>query len=270
MKFDMHTHTTCSDGLLSPRELVDLGVESGLDGLAITDHDEVAGIDEAINQSKIYSNFFIIPGIEFGCNKNDEEVHILGYFIDYKNKDLLDVLKKLHESRYTRADGIIKKLRKLEINITIEDVLKHTDESNIGRPHIGRAIVEKGYVENLEQAFDMYLDRGKPAYVERYQLDIEETILLIHNLGGISVLAHPGLIKDRTIIDYCINKGIMGIEAYYSKHNKFEEEEFLEIGNKNNLIITGGSDFHGDRGVLGVPSVNLDKVPVIKRRLLDV
>ncbi|TJX16239.1 PHP domain-containing protein [Tissierella creatinini] len=267
MKFDMHTHTIFSDGLLSPRELVDLGVNIGLNGIAITDHDEVGGIDEAINRSKFYSDFYIIPGIEFGCNMNDEEVHILGYFIDYNNIELMNILKKLHESRFTRAGKILERLRDLDIIISIEDVLKHTDKRNIGRPHIGRAMIEKGYVVELEQAFELYLDRGKPAYVERYQLEIGETIYLITKLSGISVLAHPGLLKDRSIIEYCIEKGIMGIEAYHSKHNKVDEEVFVQIGRENNLIITSGSDYHGDRDILGEPYVDLDKIPEMRRRL---
>lgn len=270
MIFDMHTHTTYSDGLISPRNLVNLGVESGLSGIAITDHDEVAGIKEAIDQSRKYPNFYLIPGIEFGCNMNNEEVHILGYFIEYENQELLGILKKLHESRFTRAHRILERLRRLNIDISMEDVLKHSNEENLGRPHIGRAMIDKGYVVNLEQAFDKYLDRGKPAYVERYQLGIKATLDLISRLNGISVLAHPGLLKDRGIVDYCIENGLMGIEGYHYKHNSSDREEFLKIAKTHNLIITGGSDFHGDRGILGNPSVNIDYIPEIKRRLLDV
>lgn len=270
MIFDMHTHTTYSDGLTSPRDLVDLGVESGLNGIAITDHDEVAGIKEAINQSRKYPNFYVIPGIEFGCNMNNEEVHILGYFIEYENEELLSILKKLHESRFTRTHKILEKLKGLNIDISIDDVLKHSKEENLGRPHIGRAMIDKGYVADLEEAFDKYLNRGKPAYVDRYQLAIKETIDLISRLNGVSVLAHPGLLKDRSIIDYCIDKGIMGIEVYHYKHSLLEEEEFLRLAKTHNLIITGGSDFHGDRGVLGNPNIDIDHMPEIKRRLLDV
>ena len=270
MIFDMHTHTTYSDGLTSPKELVDLGVESGLNGIALTDHDEVAGIKEAIDHSRKYPNFYLIPGIEFGCNINNEEVHILGYFIDYEDEELLGILKKLHKSRYTRAHNILEKLKSLNIDISIEDVLKHSDQENLGRPHIGRAMIDKGYVANLDQAFDKYLDRGKPAYVERYQLAINETIDLIYRLGGLSVLAHPSLLKDRGIIDYCIENGIMGIEAYHYKHTSSDQEIFVEIAKKNNLIITAGSDFHGDRGKLGHPSIDIDFIPEIKGRLLDV
>lgn len=270
MKFDMHTHTIYSDGLMSPKDLVDLGIKVGLNGLAITDHDEVEGIHEAIGRSKNYKDFYVIPGIEFGCNMNDEEVHILGYFIDYKDKDLLSLLKKLHESRFTRALRILEKLKGLDMGISMEDVLKHTDERNIGRPHIGRAMIEKNYVMDLEEAFDKYLNRGKLAYVERYQLEIDETISLISKIKGIPILAHPGLLEDRAIIDYCINKGIKGIEAYHSKHNDIDEKEFVKLAKANNLIITGGSDFHGDRGVLGDPYIDIDTIPEMKRRLLDV
>jgi hypothetical protein len=272
MKFDLHIHTNFSDGILMPHEVVDLAKHNNLDGIAITDHDTIFGIDEAINRGKSYDDFYIIPGIEFGSIYNGEDVHILGYFIDYKNEELIETIDKLVNSRINRAKKIIEKLNELGVRITLEDVKEHTNKKNIGRPHIARAMIDKNYVETISEAFDKYLDRGKPAYVERLYLSIDETIKLIRTINGISVLAHPGLLKDREIIDYCVVWGIDGIECIHPKHSKEEIEQFTKIANKNDLIITGGSDFHGDADRTGIGKffVDLNDVPEMRRRLKNV
>ncbi len=267
MKFDLHVHTTYSDGIFNPMEVVDLAVTKGLDGIAITDHDTIRGVEIAINKSKEYNNFYIIPGIEFGCVCNNEEVHILGYFMDLDNIDLVYITNKLQSSRTDRAKSIINRLKELDIIIDYDDVKKLASNNNIGRPHIARTMIEKGYVKDIKEAFDRYLDRGKPAYVDRYHLTIKNTIELIHKSNGISVLAHPGLLKDKTIVDYCIDNGIDGIECYHSNHTNEDEKYFRQLAKEANLIITGGSDFHGDRGVLGDISVNLDNIPRMKERI---
>lgn len=247
MKFDLHVHTNHSDGRLSPSKMVDLAVEKGLDGIAITDHDTTTGINEAIVQSNIYSGFHVIPGIEFSSQYKDESVHILGYFIDYKNDSINDITKTLKINRIQRTKKIINKLNNLNLNISLEDVKVFADEDFIGRPHIARALINKGYVYTIQEAFDRYLKRGKPAYVSREGLSIEESIDLIKSNKGIAVLAHPGLLKDRNIIiDYCISLGIDGIECIHSKHSKADVEVFFNIVKNNNLIATGGSDCHGD------------------------
>lgn len=269
IKLDLHVHSSCSDGLLSPEELVDFAVNHGLDGISVTDHDSVSGISEAICQGSKYSNFYVIPGIEFGCIYENEDVHILGYLIDYKNTLLNDVIRKLRFSRQDRATMIIKKLEDLDIYITIDDVKKHSKDDNIGRPHIARALIEKSYVNSIEEGFEKYLDRGKPAYIERFQLSIVETIDLIHSIGGISVLAHPVLLKNKHIIDYCIEQGIQGLECIHSKHSAEDEKIYKEIASQNNLIVTGGSDFHGDKPLLGKYYISLEDIPVMKARILN-
>lgn len=268
VKLDLHVHTSCSDGLLSPEDLVDLAINRSLDGIAITDHDSVSGIGGAIYQASKYINFYVIPGIEFGCIYDDEEVHILGYLIDYKSKILRDVIGKLKSSRIDRTKKIIEKLENLNIYISIDDVKKHATKDNLGRPHIARAMIEKSYVNSIDEAFEKYLDRGKPAYVDRYQLTIDETIDLIHSIGGISVLAHPVLLKNKYIIDYCISKGIQGIECIHSKHSSEDEKFYRSLATKNNLIITGGSDFHGDKPLLGKYYISLQDIPIMKERVL--
>lgn len=267
MIFDLHVHTNHSDGLFSPEKVVDLAITQGLNGIAITDHDTIAGIEAAINYSKNYDNFKIIPGIEFSCVFNNEEVHILGYFIDYNDSNLIKITNKIRRSRLTRGIKMVNKLNQIGLDISIEEVMKLSGETYIGRPHIARVLVKKGYVVDISEAFDKYLNRGKPAYVERYKITIDETISLIKSTGGISILAHPGILKDKSIIEYCILLGIDGLECIHSKHNKDDTEYLISKTKENNLIITGGSDFHGDQPLLGKYYVKIDDIPLFKERI---
>lgn len=166
---------------------------------------------------------------------------------------------------------MVYKLNKLGLELSIEEVKKFSGEKYIGRPHIARALIKKGYVTDISEAFTKYLDRGKPAYVERYKITINETISLIKSLGGIAILAHPGILKNKTIINYCISLGIDGLECIHSKHSKDDTDYLVDISKTNNLIITGGSDFHGDlingELTLGKYFVNIDTIPEFKERI---
>lgn len=245
MKYlDMHTHTTASDGILSPRELVNYAIEKGLSGLAITDHDTVGGLEEAINYANRYEEFLIIPGIELSTELFDEEVHILGYNIDYKAIELLNILKKIQNQRLNRGKRIIKKLQSLGISISYEELLNTFQEGVVGRPHIARIMVNKGYVKTVEEAFDKYLNKGCPAYVARYKLKPYEAIDLIRKVKGLAVLAHPGLIKRKGIINDIISYGIDGIEVYHPEHDEGVSKELLSMAQAQGMIITAGSDFH--------------------------
>lgn len=267
MKFDMHTHTLYSDGLYTPESLIDLAIEKNLSGIAITDHDTLDGLDEGIIYASRKDNFVLIPGIELGCRYNNKEVHILGYFIDYKNKYLKDITIKLKESRVLRGEKMVKRLSELGLEIDIDNVRKFAKDDYIGRPHVARALIEKNYVEDIDEAFEKYLKIGAAAYVERFQLSISESIDLIHRSNGISVLAHPGLIDDWDIIDYVISLGIDGIECYHSKHSEDVTQDLLKITRKNNLIITGGSDFHGDTNLLGDYYIDFNENLELRRRI---
>ena len=271
MRFDLHVHTNHSDGILSPCEMVDLAAQLKLNGIAITDHDTVSGIEDAIVRSLRYNNFKVIPGIEFSCIYNEEEAHILGYFIDYKNPDIINITNKLKEARLGRGVEIVKKINSLGMNLTVEEVKDFSGEDYIGRPHIARALIKKGYLSNVQEGFDKYLNKGKPAYIERYKMTIKDTISLIKNSGGISILAHPGLLKDRNVIEHSIAMGIDGIECIHTKHTKNEMKLFSEIASSNNLIATGGSDCHGDivRGslLLGSYFVDINNIPQMKERI---
>lgn len=263
MKFDLHTHTDNSDGTYSPIELIDLAIKKGLSGIAITDHDNTDGVDIAIKYAEQLKDFKIIPGIEFGCVYEGKEVHILGYFIDYNDNNFIKLTKKLKDSRMTRGVKIISRLNDLEIEISMKDVNEFSKADFIGRPHIARALMKKGYVNNISEAFEKYLGINSPAYVERYKISVEEVINLIKDIKGISVLAHPGLIGDNNIVNYCISKGINGLECIYPQHSGKEFKYYSNKAKDNNLLITGGSDFHGDRCkniLLGKYYVGIDTI----------
>lgn len=270
-RFDLHIHTNHSDGMFSPSQVVDLAIEQGLNGIAITDHDTITGIEEAINHSLNYNDFKVIPGIEFSCVYRDEEVHILGYFIDYKDPNIINMTNRLKSARINRGLDIIKKINGLGLNLTIEEVKDFSGDDYIGRPHIARALIKNGYVYTIQEAFDKYLNRGKPAYVERYKMTIEDTISLIKDGGGISILAHPGLLKDKSIVKHCISLDIDGIECIHSKHSRNDTKLFLGITNENRLIATGGSDCHGDLTggtlLLGKYFIDIDSIPEMKERI---
>ncbi|WP_422486779.1 PHP domain-containing protein [Gudongella sp. DL1XJH-153] len=264
----MHTHTTASDGLLTPTELVLKAYQRRLDGIAITDHDSIEGIQEALIESIKIPGFSVIPGVEMGCSHEDEEVHILGYFLDYTNEKLKDTLSTLRNSRWKRGIEILHKLENLGMELPIDEILEKSKKTDfIGRATIARELHDRGFVKSIKEAFDKYLDVNKPAYTERFKLTIEETIKLIHNSGGISVLAHPGLLINKQILTYCVDMGIMGIECYHSKHSKNDEKILVSFSERNNLIITGGSDYHGDIDILGDHVTDIDNIPAFRERV---
>ncbi|MGB9813586.1 MAG: PHP domain-containing protein [Thermovenabulum sp.] len=251
MLIDLHIHTTFSDGKLTPEEVVEKAAELNLKAIAITDHDTIDGISFAIERAKYYPSLEIVPGIEINTDFENEEVHILGYYIDYKDHFLQIKLREFQEIRNSRIKKMIEKLNRLNIPIKNEDVEKEADGPSLGRPHIARVLVKKGYASSVEEAFLLYLDKGKPAYVPRYKLTPVEAIELIKKSGGIPVLAHPGLIKNKGIVFKIIKMGIKGIEVYHKEHNKEDSNYFMELAKKYSLLMTGGSDCHGDPLLMG-------------------
>lgn len=261
MFYDLHTHTTASDGILTPLEIVDHALKAGLNGLAITDHDTINGLDKALKykeQNNIPVD--VIPGIEMNTDYDNEEIHILGYFVDYYNKRLVERLDEIKEARYERASKMIIKLKKLGFSLEFEEVKRIAHDDLIGRPHIAQALIQKGYVFSIKEAFTKYIGKGKPAYIPRYKFLPEEAINLIKTSGGISILAHPGLINDQKLIDNVIKMGIEGIEVFYPEHSNEQINKYLMLTTKNHLLVTGGSDFHGlesekSRGKLGAAGI---------------
>ncbi|WZL74906.1 PHP domain-containing protein [Clostridiaceae bacterium 35-E11] len=251
---DMHVHTSASDGIFSPREIVDWGVKLGMKAIAITDHDTIDGVKEAIEISKKYSDFMMIPGIEFSTFYNDIEVHVLGYFIDFANNIIVEITNKIKEQRLERSKKIIQRLRNLQYDVDFAEVCEQSNKGAIGRPHIARILVSKGYVASIEEAFEKLLGRGKPAYAERFKLNVEEAIKIIREAKGIPVLAHPGLIDKTINIETLIHKGFKGIEVFHTKHSTEDSKKYLDLAKKFHLFVTGGSDYH-DILINGVPSI---------------
>ena len=252
MSSDLHTHTSCSDGLLAPEELVEAAKEAGLSYIAITDHDTVAGLHQLYEQG-LYPQpgIRIIPGIEFSAHHETSEIHILGYNIDIYNKELGDRLNDVVEGRWTRFSTMVEKLQGLGYDINETDVLEIADGStSISRSHIAQTMVKKGYFPAVADTFAQLLEKGKPAYVSHYRLEPEEIIDLIKNSGGTPVLAHPKLVKDDELVEELLKKGIEGIEAIYPRHTDEDTKRYLEMADKYHLLVTGGSDFHGIAGRL--------------------
>ncbi|MDR7869965.1 MAG: PHP domain-containing protein [Tissierellaceae bacterium] len=271
MRYDLHVHTYFSDGLHSPATVINNALDRGLDGISITDHDTVLGLEEATLYSNKFDNFNVIPGIELSCIYENNEVHILGYFIDYSNDRLISTTNELRKHRLTRIEKIVGKLSKLKIDVDIEKIKEKNDNDFIGRVAVARELVSKGYVSNTQEAFSRYLNPGKPAHVERYKLSIDDAISLIKGADGIPVLAHPGLIKDKYLVQLCIDKGIEGIECIHSKHTQSQTKNFKNLANRHNLIVTGGSDCHGDLTngelLLGKYYIDLSLIPKMKERI---
>jgi len=263
MLYDLHVHTTASDGTDTPEEVILRALEAGLGGVAITDHDTVNGLEFAvkfIEDRRIDIDF--IPGIELNTDYKNDEVHILGYYIDFNNDYLNQRLLEIRNQRYGRAEKIVAKLRGMGISIDFDDVRLSARGNLIGRPHIARVMCQNGYTLSIEEAFEKYIDRGKPAYVPRYKFHPSEAISLIKQSGGLAVLAHPGLIKAYEIIIDVIKMGIDGLETYYPEHSREQIFELTKLAGDNKLLTTGGSDYHGlgsseSRSQLG--SAGIDK-----------
>ena len=265
---DLHCHTTASDGLLSPTELVQLAAKLGLKGIAITDHDTIQGWKEAEKAGANYQ-IRILKGIELNTTWYGKEVHILGYEVDSSSNHLTDKLRVLRNAREERMVEILGRFKDLGINISVDEVQRFSHGESIGRPHIAQALIERGYVRSIKEGFDLYLGTGAPAYVPRYKLTPEEGIHLIRDAHGVAVLAHPGVLRLEKGIPAWVKAGLQGIEVLHSQHNRDDEKRYLEIAEEYGLLTTGGSDFHGEASK---PGVNLGGwgVPLdVMQQILD-
>ena len=246
MKIDLHIHTTFSDGKTSPETLVRNAYDNHYSYIAITDHDTYAGYLEA--KKYVHNNDLeLIPGVEISTILENTEVHILAYYFDINNSELDALLKQVYDSRYGRANQIVKNLESLDIHLDWKDVLVYAGENKyIGRPHIARALIDKGYVKTIKEAFDRFLNNDSPIYVPKFKVETENVINTIKRANGISVLAHPGRLTDDSMVYTCIDMGIDGLEVYYASHDQGQTRLYEQIALENNLIRTGGTDFHGN------------------------
>lgn len=259
--YDLHVHTNASDGDYPPKEVVLLAKKSGLSSIAITDHDTTNGIREAM-EAGAELGLRVIPGVEITSFFEGIEVHVLGYFIDEKDKSLNQRLSLSIKSRFGRAEKSIELLAGLGVPITKDDVLKFSGKEYVGRPHIAKALVAKGHVKDTQEAFDKYLAEGKPAFVPREDLPTRDAVSLIHAAGGLAVLGHPGLLKKKELLEKLLELEFDGIEAWHSEHKKEDAKRFLGIAKARGLIATGGSDFHCDEKLGGF---NKEVLPMEKK-----
>jgi predicted metal-dependent phosphoesterase TrpH len=249
---DLHTHTTASDGVCTPSENVRLAHAAGLAAIAITDHDTVSGLDEARLEGDRLG-IEVVPGVEISTVDHGIDIHILGYYIDDKDVIFNERLSQLRDTRHIRNNLIIHRLNDLGIRITMKEVsdnliCQKTMDQTIGRPHIADALVARGIVGSVAEAFDLYLGSSGAAYANPQRIAPVEAIRWIREAGGKAVLAHPGLYNNEQIVEQIIQQGIDGIEAYHSDHSEDQQMYYHELGHKHGLIITAGSDFHGTRG----------------------
>lgn len=253
MKLDLHVHSNYSDGSYSLEKLVEL-FKGHVNGFALTDHDTIDGIEEALNLSN--KDFFIIPGIEFSCKYKDDSIHILGLNIDYKNNDLQKITKDLKNIRCRRALKIIENLTSDNININIENIIKN---KSIGRPHIAKELINRGYSKDIDDAFENYLSKNSKYYVSKKYLEIEDAINYIHSSNGTAILAHPGEINNLDIVLKKLeNTKINGIEIYHPSNSFKTIDYLLTYSKKRDYIITGGSDFHSDVTLIGEYYTEID------------
>lgn len=241
MKLDLHVHSNFSDGDFNVEELIKLYSKTGLNGFALTDHDNVDGLIY-LDRANLDTSLKIIPGIEFSCNFLGNDVHILGLNIDYKNKNLYNKTKKLKKSRELRAKKIVKLLKQEGIYLNETEIFRN---KTVGRPHIAIELIDKGYAHTMEEAFSIYLNKGSKYFVPKENLTIEEAIDLIKIANGKAVLAHPGKTKNLDKVLKSVKKlGIDGIEVIHPSNNKKMTKNMIEFCEENNYIQTGGSDFH--------------------------
>lgn len=248
MTADLHSHTHYSDGTLSPEEVVGLASERGVEILAITDHDTMEAIPQAIAEGRRLG-VRIIPGVEMTAHFREQEMHILGYFADddrWRESEFQESLRSSKAIRLERCKKMVTRLQQLGLKINFEDVLKLGGKGSLGRPHVARALLAAGQINAFDEAFSRFLGRGKPAWVDKARVSSEEAIRLIHAARGLAILAHPGLLRNERIPAELVDQGLDGIEVYHTKHGSRLSERLLQWAGEHNILATGGSDCHGN------------------------
>jgi 3',5'-nucleoside bisphosphate phosphatase len=243
---DLHCHSTCSDGTLTPEKLIQHAIDIGLRGLSITDHDTTEAYKTAIETAK-QAGLELVSGIEFSSSHQKISVHILGYSFDPFHPAILNLCSKHDLRRQERNQQILERLSKLGIPLQHDEIeIPSEKHQTIGRPHIALAMVKRGYVESVQEAFKKYLGEGRLAYVSGSAFTIEETLQTIHEAHGFAVIAHPHLIEKSSLIQQLSEMNFDGIECYYGTFHLEQEERWIKMAKRKNWLITGGSDFHGE------------------------
>lgn len=246
MLVDLHTHTDRSDGTTPPRELVRRARPAGVEVLAVTDHDSTEAVSECVEEGKA-QGVRVLPGIEMSSRFENCDVHVLGYGLDYRAPALQEVLSGLHRQRRERVGRICERLAALGVSLAPEEVLREAGGKSVGRRHVARAMVRKGLVGSIEEAFRRYLGSDSPANVPANELTPREAAALIRAHGGLPVLAHPGFLDDDPLVERILDEtSLAGIEVFHRYDSTTKHLGYLEMARRRNLLVTGGSDYHGD------------------------
>jgi predicted metal-dependent phosphoesterase TrpH len=266
---DLHAHTTASDGVLAPRELVRLAARHGVRVLAVTDHDSTDGLPEALAEAAAHG-IEIVPGLEINCDVPGAEIHVLGYYVDWRAEWFQAFLAEQRAERTARVHRIVERLTELGMPLTADEVFAICREGSPGRPHVAQAMVNRRYVKSVREAFDRWLHAGGPANVPRRRLTPTEAIGVIRRAHGVPVLAHPGLANRDALIPDLIAAGLAGIETYYPEHSAGQVAAYRARCEAHGLIATGGSDYHGPStgraATLGSPPVPLEVWQALRQR----
>jgi predicted metal-dependent phosphoesterase TrpH len=265
---DLHLHTSYSDGLLSPHEMVKEAKASGLKAVGIVDHDTIEGIVPAIEAGKI-EDVEIVPGVELSSQCDGRDIHVIGYYFDMESPKFKKYLTLFRKERYKRAEKMVKNLNNLGIHVSMDEVEGRAKGNCIGRPHLAEILMEKGYIETFQEAFHKYIGYGSKAYEEKYQIVPEEAIRLISEAGGLSFLAHPSYAIHDDMIFRLIKAGLDGIEIYHPKLDQNRMRHLQDIVREHCLLISGGSDCHGGRSgeiCIGKYNVPYSILEAIKQR----
>jgi len=266
---DLHIHSTASDGTVAPADIVARATKMGLPAISLTDHDSVAGVSAAL-EAGTRLGITVIPAVELSAGVDGRSMHVLGYFIDHTDLVLTERLERLRAVRLDRAERMVRALAAAGYGIAIADVLLEADGGAVGRAHVARTLVARGYADSMPDAFDRFLGHGRPFYVPKPVAAPAEVMRWISEAGGIAVLAHPAVSEVDDLIEGLAAEGLAGIEAYHRDHDQAERERYTALAARLGLIATGGSDFHGDdrpSGGLGsarVPPAVLDQLLALR------
>ena len=270
---DLHIHSNASDGTFTPAETVEHAAALGLSAMALTDHDTVGGLPEALEAAG-RAGIDFVPGIEMGSDVGDRDIHLLGYFVDYTAPGFLAYLADLKEKRHARAAEMCERLTAAGMPLTLADALRQTTSGLLTRAHIARAVVAAGYARNIGEVFELHLGNGKPCFVPKYNFTAGQVIEAIKGAGGVPVLAHPQLSRVDEKIPELVDQGLRGVEGYCLDHGPRDIARYLELAKKYDLLVTGGSDCHGPStpgrftmGSCGVDKTRLDLLKQAAGRL---
>ena len=247
---DLHLHTTASDGVMSPSEIVRYAKTKGLKAIAITDHDTIEGLEEGLSEGERIG-FEVIPGIEISAEHSPGSMHLLGYLFDIDHPLLKERLAYLQKARAERNPKIVEKLNRLGIEVSYEEVVKVSGGGQVGRPHFAQVLIDKGYVRSFQEAFERFLKKGAPAYVEKIRFSAREALHFIKEAGGVVVLAHPktlglnGYSELESLLLQLVEDGLRGLEVYYPEHSVLEVSQYKALAERCGLVTTGGTDYHG-------------------------